>query len=117
MVFGVTTNKVTMNIHHTNNEVFTKNLLSKCSKLMDVFTNKPKLQILCRDWRSNRRIESPKELYSGILLKRCRSSRSQMFFKTGVLKILASFTGKLLCWSFFLTKLQAERDSNTGVFL
>ena len=46
MVFGVTTNKVTMNIHHTNNEVFTKNLLSKCSKLMDVFTNKPKLQIL-----------------------------------------------------------------------
>ena len=31
-----------------------------------------------------------------------RSSRSQMFFKKGVLKMFAIFTGKHLCWSFFL---------------
>ena len=42
----------------------------------------------------------------------------------GVLKNVAIFTGKLLCWSLFLIKLQAfrsatllNRDSNTGVFL
>ena len=49
------------------------------------------------------------------------SIRSQMFFKTGVLKNSANFTGKDLCWSFFLRKLQAQRPvtlfkkvSNTG---
>ena len=30
-----------------------------------------------------------------------------MFFKIGVLKIFANFTGKHLCWSLFLVKLQA----------
>ena len=30
-----------------------------------------------------------------------RSSRSQMFFKIGVLKIFVIFTGKRLCWSLF----------------
>ena len=52
-----------------------------------------------------------------------RSSRSQMFFKTG-LKNFANFTGKHLYWSLFLIKLEAlrpstllKRDSNTGVFL
>ena len=56
--------------------------------------------------------------------KNFRSSRLQMFFKIGVLKNFVIFTGKRLCWSFFLTKLQAlrpatllKRDSNTGVFL
>ena len=39
-------------------------------------------------------------------------SRLQIFFKIGVLKIFAIFTGKHLCWSLFLIK----RDSNTGVF-
>ena len=39
--------------------------------------------------------------------KRCRSSRSQMFFKIDVLKNFAIFTGKHLCWSLFLIKLQA----------
>ena len=41
----------------------------------------------------------------------------------GVLKNFAIFTGKHLCWSFFLIKLQAyrpaallKRNSNTGVF-
>ena len=53
-----------------------------------------------------------------------KSSRSQMFFKIGVLKNFAIFAGKHLCWSYFLIKLQAwrfaillKRDSNTGVFL
>ena len=35
-----------------------------------------------------------------------RSSRSQMFFKIGVLKIFVIFTGKRLCWSLFLKRLQ-----------
>ena len=53
-----------------------------------------------------------------------RSSRSQMFFKIGVLKNFANFTVKHLCWSIFFIKLQAwmaatllKRDSNTGVIL
>ena len=36
-----------------------------------------------------------------------RSSRSRMFFKIGVLKNFVIFTGKHLCWSLFLKKLQA----------
>ena len=36
-----------------------------------------------------------------------RSSRSQMFFKMGVLKNFAIFTWKHQCWSIFLMKLQA----------
>ena len=36
-----------------------------------------------------------------------RSSRTQMFFKTGVLKRFANFAGKHLCWSLFLKSLQA----------
>ena len=40
---------------------------------------------------------------------RCRSSRSQMFFKIGVTKNFAMFTGKHLCWSLFLIKMQAFR--------
>ena len=53
-----------------------------------------------------------------------RSSCWQMFFKIVVLKNSANFTGKHLCWSHFLIKLQAwgsatllKRDSNTDVFL
>ena len=38
--------------------------------------------------------------------KHHRSTRPQMFFKTGVLKNFANFTGKHLCWSLFLIKLQ-----------
>ena len=51
-------------------------------------------------------------------------SRLQMFFKMGVFKNFANLTGKDLCWSLFLIKLQASRqaslwkgDFNTGVFL
>ena len=52
-----------------------------------------------------------------------RSSRSQSFFKIGVLKSFV-ITGKHLCESLFLIKLQAsrpatllKRDPDTGVFL
>ena len=47
-----------------------------------------------------------------------------MFCKKGVLKNLANFTGKHLCWSLFLIKLQvfrpatlSKRDSHTVIFL
>ena len=53
-----------------------------------------------------------------------KSSRSQMFFKIDVLKNLAMFTGKHLCWSYFLIQLQGwrttillKRDSSTSAFL
>ena len=61
-------------------------------------------------------------LHLGIILISHRSSRSQMFFKIGVLKKFAIFTGKHL--SLFLTMLQTKRsacllkrDSYAGVFL
>ena len=37
-----------------------------------------------------------------------KSNRSQMFFKIGVLKNFAKFTGKHLCWSWFLIKLHVN---------
>ena len=44
--------------------------------------------------------------------------------KIGILKNLVKLTGKRLCWSLFLIKLQdfsptilLKRDSSTGVFL
>ena len=36
-----------------------------------------------------------------------KNSRSQMFFKMGVLKSFVNFKGKHLCWSLFLIKLLA----------
>ena len=48
----------------------------------------------------------------------------EVFCRKGVLKNFAIFTGKHLCWRFFLRKLQIwrlatllKRDPNTGVFL
>ena len=35
-----------------------------------------------------------------------RSSRSQIFFKIGVIKNFINFTGKHLCWSLFLIKFK-----------
>ena len=40
---------------------------------------------------------------------RNRTSRLRMFFKMGVIKNSAIFTGKPLCWSLFLIKLQGWR--------
>ena len=55
--------------------------------------------------------------------RNCRSSCSQIFTKISVLKNFAIFTGKHLCRSPFLGKLQVLKpanllkgDSNTGVF-
>ena len=39
------------------------------------------------------------------------SSRSQMFFKIGVLEIFANFTVKHLCWSLFYIKPSSMRKS------
>ena len=39
---------------------------------------------------------------------RFRRSRSQMFFKIGGLKNFTTSTGKYLCWSLFLIKLEAS---------
>ena len=47
-----------------------------------------------------------KQLLTSVLQNSClRCSRSQMFFKIGVLKNFVIFTGKYLCWSLFLIKL------------
>ena len=53
-----------------------------------------------------------------------RRPRLQMFYRVGVLKDFGKFTGKCLCCSHFLRKLQVsrhatllKRESSTGVFL
>ena len=53
-----------------------------------------------------------------------RISRSEIYFKLGVLENFTTFTGKHLCWNLFWIKLQAltpatllKRDFNTGVSL
>ena len=57
-------------------------------------------------------------------LRTLKSTRSQMFFRIGVLKNFAIFKGKQLSWSLFLIKLHTsmpanllKRDSSSGVFL
>ena len=45
------------------------------------------------------------------------SSNNRMFYRIGALEKFSEFTGKHLCWSHFLIKLQAKRDSITSVFL
>ena len=44
-------------------------------------------------------------------LHKLRSSCSQIFFKIYVLKTLANFIGKHLCWSLLLLKLQTLRTA------
>ena len=80
---------------------------------------KPALRILLFGWKTYdvvMNIEPWERNY--------RSSHSQIFFKIGVLKNVAHFTVKYLCWSLLLINLQAWRhitlsrkDSNTNVFL
>ena len=41
------------------------------------------------------------------------SSRSQMFFKIGVLNNFAIFTGKHLCWSLLFNKVAGLRPANS----
>ena len=64
------------------------------------------------------------ELICNSISPNARGSRSQIFFKIGVLKNFANFTGKHPCRSLFLIKSQArrptallKRDSNTCVSL
>ena len=58
-----------------------------------------------------------------IISKVLRSSRSQMFYKLGVLKKFAKFAGKHLFWSHFLIKLHTcfptifVEFSRTPIFL
>ena len=62
--------------------------------------------VKCKDLRNN-------IWKKDLLVKRStyRSSRSQMFFKIGALKDFANVTGKHLCWSLILIKLQAFSPS------
>ena len=62
--------------------------------------------------------------FSKILQSVARNSHQRCSLKKGVLKNLANFTEKHLCWSLFLIKLQAfrpvtlfKKDSNTSVCL
>ena len=50
-------------------------------------------------------VACPNWMFSGT-----RDSRLQIFYKTGVLKSFAKFTGKHLCWSIILTKLQSMQS-------
>ena len=50
------------------------------------------------------------------LLNFFRSSRPEVFFKKGILRNFAKFTGKYPCQSLFLIKLQAQ-ISGTDVYL
>ena len=58
---------------------------------------------------------------SKISLVLCRRSHSQLLHKIGILRKLATFTDKQLCWSFFIKKLQRslykKRKFFTGIFL
>ena len=64
-------------------------------------------------WICNWRSENAAENYSRSCSRcKCRSSRSQMFFKIGVLRNFAIFTVKQLCWSLFLIKLQDRSSCN-----
>ena len=47
--------------------------------------------------------------HSRAVVHRCSSSRSQMFYETGVLKKFAIFARKQLCWSLFLVNIVTKR--------
>ena len=60
----------------------------------------------------------------GTILQTAEAAVCRHSSKIGVLKYSAIFTGKYLCWSLFLTKLETfmpetvlKRDSNTIAFL
>ena len=51
------------------------------------------------------------KLQQQILHDISRSSRPEVFCKKAALKTYAKFTGKHMCWSLFLIKLQAFRSA------
>ena len=58
-------------------------------------------------------------IFTFITFTTIRSSRSQMFYKIGVLKNVANLTGKHLCWSTFFNKvadLNPEKKTPTQAF-
>ena len=68
-----------------------------------------------------RPVNIAKFLRAAFLQSTSRSSRLQMFFKTDVLSSFTKFTGKHLCWIFFLKNLQVEacnliKKSTTQLF-
>ena len=72
----------------------------------------------CKSW-----VRFPFSNLVMLLLKLIEAAK-EVFLKKAVLINFAIITGKYVCWSLFLKKLQAwrhatliERDSNTGVFL
>ena len=46
-----------------------------------------------------------------ICLAEARSSRSQMFFKIGILKKIVTFTRRHLCWNLFFNEVEAFRPA------
>ena len=66
-------------------------------------------------WKSSNKLKKRKRICKGLKISvmgvisttSIKSSRSQMFFKIGVLKNFAIFTGKHMCKSLFLIKLKA----------
>ena len=45
------------------------------------------------------------------LIKLCRSSRLEVFYRKGVLRLFAKFTGKHLCLNFFFNKVPGLRPA------
>ena len=78
-------------------------------------------------WRRPTELKAETSTQEEILTVRnrnCKSRCSQIFIKIRVLKNFAIFTGKILCWSPFLRKLQVLKPTillkgvfNPGVFL
>ena len=70
-----------------------------------------------------RPVNIAKFLRTAFLQNTSRSSRLQMFFKIGVFRSFANFTGKHLCWSIFKklagwrVAVSLKNDSNTVAFL
>ena len=58
-----------------------------------------------------------RDLRGGLSLLEVPKYGSQMFFKMSVLKNFAISTGKHLCWSLFLIKLQASNTVHIEKFL
>ena len=83
-----------------------------------------RFKIWCYHWKPRRSVAVNLNIPSifNEVLRLLRSGRLQIILLVGVLKYFAIVTGKRLCWSIFLIKLQAfrsvtllKRDSNTGV--
>ena len=102
-----------------NNGISKEHLVNKCNVIFD---DQGRLT------RNDQKIPLPNEpqRHPGFAQKQSPEvfCKKRCSVKKGVLKKFANLTGKHLCWSLFLIKLQAfrpatllKRDFNTGVFL